>query len=212
MKTKIILLSILVFPLLTSISTFNSAKRPFCGFSLEDGYYYKEKELQYITYRSSIGDKSGIADVVSEIQKSIGIDYDIQVFITKDENNCMATIGRDGVRMIIADHLFLNSVDNASKTKWAAISIIAHEVGHHIAGFNNDSHKAELDADYWSGYVLNKLGSSKSAAIRCIMKFGTENDSDSHPNKYSRSKTIELGWVDASNGRMDYSRCQNCYE
>ncbi|OOV20524.1 hypothetical protein [Flavobacterium sp. LM4] len=185
-------------------------KRPFCGFSLENGYYYQEKELQYITHKSSRGDDTGIADVVYEIQKAAGFDAKIQVYVAKDENNCMATIGRGGVRMIIADHLFLNDVDKSAKTKWAAISIIAHEVGHHIASFGEDSHKAELDADYWSGYVLQKLGSNKSAATKCIMTYGTEEDTDSHPNKYSRAAMIEKGWQDAHNGEVDYNHCKNC--
>lgn len=193
----------------------NHRKRPFCGFSLKGTtgrYYYEEQEQQYITRKAKPGDRSGIPDVVAEIEKELGINAGISVYIATDENNCFATIGRGGERMLIADHMFLNKVNQISGTQWAAISIIAHEVGHHIAGFSRrpTQLESELDADYWSGYALQKLGSGKSAAARCILRFGTEQDSDSHPNKYKRAAAIKMGWDDAEKGSFDPDRCEGC--
>ncbi|HTN17913.1 MAG TPA: hypothetical protein VL092_09550, partial [Chitinophagaceae bacterium] len=158
------------------------------------------------------GDRSGIPDVIEEIKSRIGIDVPIYVYIAKDENNCSATIIENGKRAIIADHLFLNKVDKDAGTKWAAISIIAHEVGHHIAGFSRraTSQEGELDADYWSGYILYKLGAGREASVKCIMFYGTEYDSGSHPNKYARAEAIRTGWNDGSKGDFDKDRCESC--
>ncbi|WP_420154850.1 hypothetical protein [Siphonobacter sp.] len=183
----------------------------FCGFDIYKGYYMLPKQ-QYIASESRIGDDTGISDVIQEILNSLKITVPIKVYIAKDENNCFATIS-NGKRIIVADHLFLHNVNKHSKTNWGAISILAHEVGHHIAGFANDQASklnSELDADYWSGYILHKLGASKDASVKCIMRYGTEHNTSSHPNKYSRAETIKLGWDDALKGSYDIKRCAEC--
>jgi hypothetical protein len=184
----------------------------FCGFNIKKGYYYQGQPQQYITREAQVGDNSGIADVVKEIQTTLGFSTPIRVYIAKDEDNCFASIGEKGIRLIVADQLFLSNVNKVSGTQWAAISILAHEIGHHIAGFTRRSSSldSELDADYWSGYVLQKLGSSKDAAVKCIMHFGTEQNTSSHPNKYLRSNTIRLGWEDGVKGAYDNDRCESC--
>lgn len=146
------------------------------------------------------------------MKKVLGIDVDISVYISKEENNCFAMIGQGGRRMIVADHLFLAEVNRDAGTRWAAISILAHELGHHIAGFGRyaSSRLAELDADYWSGYILQQLGLSEDAAVKCIMRYGTEADTDSHPNKYSRAATIREGWNDGVSGDFEAERCEGC--
>ena len=188
-----------------------NGKTAYCGFSIKEGYH-KSYSRQYITEEAGIGHSSGIPDVIQRIKEVSGFDVAIRVFIAEDEDNCFATIAEGRVRVIIADHRFLNRVNNHSGTDWAAISILAHEVGHHIAGFNrnSDQRQDELDADYWSGYILHKLGSAKSSAVKCILTYGTEYDSNSHPNKYRRSRMIKKGWEDALAGRTDYSKCEKC--
>lgn len=215
MKTKINLVYTLLFfwIAITHVQAQTTEKRrPFCGFSLKNGYYYQGKPQQYITHEGKPGDKSGIPDVVEEILIEVGIGVDIAVYIAAEEDNCFATIGEGGKRMLIADHLFLVRVNKISGTQWAAISIIAHEIGHHIAGFNRQPTQldSELDADYWSGYILQKLGSSEEAAAKCILRFGTEQDTDSHPDKYERAATIRQGWQDAKKGSFDVKRCESC--
>jgi hypothetical protein len=189
------------------------ARRPFCGFSLKNGYYYKNNEVVFVTREARIGDKSGIPDVVESIKKQIGTHVQIAVFIEKvGDSNCFATIGAGGKRLLIVDQFFLDHVNKVTGTDWSAISILAHEIGHHIAGFSRRDSQldAELDADYWSGYFLEKLGASEEESTRCIMTFGTEADTDSHPSKYSRRKAIQQGWTDAKEDRIDSSRCDNC--
>lgn len=215
MKKIIAILPFLVLPaFMVFVVKANTTqkRRAFCGFSLKDGYYYQSKQLEFITRVAKPDDRSGIPQVVEKIEQQIGFKVGITVYISKQEDNCFATIGENGKRILIADHLFLNRVNKVSGTQWAAISIIAHEIGHHIAGFNRHPSQldSELDADYWSGYVLQKLGASEAASIKCIMRYGTDHDTDSHPNKNRRSATIRLGYRDAQNGTFDSKRCESC--
>jgi hypothetical protein len=88
--------------------------------------------------------------------------------------------------------------------------VIAHEVGHHIAGFSTNRHRSELNADYWSGQSLQRLGSTKVAATSAILAVGNEADTPSHPAKSRRAATIGRGWDDAARGTIDYSFCDDC--
>jgi hypothetical protein len=209
---KLVAVSAIVLFSVTALPHPQQKRRPFCGFSLRNGYYYQAEEQQYITREAKKGDKSGIPDVVEKIEAKIGIDVPIAVYIAKDENNCFATILEGGKRVLIADQLFLVEVNKGAGTQWAAISIVAHEIGHHIAGFSRRATQgeSELDADYWSGYALYKLGASENASVKAIMVYGTEKDTDSHPNKYSRSQAIKKGWDDAKRGDYDKDRCESC--
>ena len=186
---------------------------PFCGFNVSNGYYNNGKMTDVSARPAEIGDRSGIPDVVAEIQKKIEIDVNIAIYILKvNTNNCFATIGKGGQKMLIVDNFFLDQVNKETGTEWAAISIIAHEVGHLIAGFKWRTNRLdrELDGDYWSGYILKKLGAGKEEAIKCIMFFGTEEDTKTHPNKYARAEVIKQGWTDAAENKIDESRCNNC--
>lgn len=188
------------------------SQQAFCGFRVDRGYYNLDNAQEYITRRSEVGDSTGLADVVGTIQKTLNFSVPISVYVSENENNCFATIEQNGSRLIVADHHFLNNVNVSSGTRWAAISILAHEVGHHIAGFSrySDKKESELAADYWSGYILQKLGAGRNAAVRCILFFGSETDTFSHPNKYSRAQSIEKGWDDAFNNTMDRTKCEGC--
>jgi len=216
MKKNILLLALIFLTYFEGISQIVRIKskggKSFCGFSIKKGFYYDSKSKNYITKQSTIGDESGLADVVEEIKKALGFDVKINVFIAKDEENCFATIGENGIRLIIADQLFLNKVNRNSKTQWGAISIISHEIGHHIAGFTRRELQidSELDADYWSGFTLQKLGASKEASIKCMMIFGSDQDSETHPNKNRRAAAILQGWNDGLKGDYDTDRCENC--
>ena len=49
-------------------------------------------------------------------------------------------------------------MDNQAKNDWAAISILAHEIGHHLNGHalnkEGSNHRKELQADEFLGFVL----------------------------------------------------------
>jgi len=217
---KTIILAVLLIPILFCSSGKQEERLAFCGFSIKKGGFYGEnitmgyinQMMEYIVKESTVGDETGIADVVESIKKVIGINVPFVTYISKGEDNAFATVVK-GRRILVIDHMFMHTVNKGAGTEWAAISIIAHEIGHHVAGFSRrpTQHEAEFDADYWSGYILQKLGSSEEAATKCIMRYGSEIDTKSHPNKYSRSSAIKKGWQDAKKGYLDKDRCQSYY-
>lgn len=112
-------------------------------------------------------------------------------------NNAYATI-LNGRRYIIYDNRFLNKLNEITGTQWAAVSVIAHEIGHH---YYNDvlTDKAstpqnELQADYFSGYVMAKLGATANEATIAIRMVNPAYASGSHPGAADRVNSIESGW------------------
>jgi len=117
-----------------------------------------------------------------------------------DINNAIATIINDE-RYILYDSKLLDYTNNQTQTFWSSISILAHEIGHHLSGHTlnqlNDNHKAELEADKFSGFTLYKMGASKEQAIKAIETIGSETETKSHPSKSKRIIAIKNGWEDA---------------
>jgi tetratricopeptide (TPR) repeat protein len=141
-----------------------------------------------------------------------------------DISNCVATSYK-GIRYILYDKDFMAAIDKSTKS-WPNLSILAHEIGHHINGHSLDlviyaamdkdapslieSRQMELEADEFSGFVMYKLGASLSEAQEAVQLVST-NDDDSystHPKKDKRLQAIERGYnkskVQGSNNN-DYS-------
>jgi hypothetical protein len=183
-------------------------RRPICRFSLVDGWS-DEAPAEYITRQAGANDRSGVPQVVARIRKELGFRQTFDIFIAEQEDNAFAAVA-NGRKILVVDVGFLEKLNKVARTQWGAIQVIAHEVGHHIAGFSQDSHRSELNADYWSGQSLQRLGSSKQAATAAILAFGTELDTSTHPNKRRRAQTISRGWEDAAQRKIDYSFCDDC--
>lgn len=117
-----------------------------------------------------------------------------------DINNAVATIINDE-RYILYDSKLLDFANNQTQSFWSSISILAHEIGHHLSGHTlnqlKDNHQAELEADKFSGFILYKMGASKEQATKAINTIGSQNDTKSHPSKSKRILAIQNGWQDA---------------
>lgn len=182
--------------------------RPFCRFSLNRGWDDEGPE-EYITRQARKNDPSGIPQVVARIMETLSFKADFDVFIAEREDNAFAAVA-NGRKILVVDVGFLSKINKVARTEWGAIQVIAHEIGHHISGFSADRHRNELNADYWSGQVLKRLGSARDASMKAILAFGTDQDTVTHPNKRTRAATIARGWDDASSGRIDYTFCDDC--
>lgn len=116
-------------------------------------------------------------------------------------NNAYATIIRNQ-RFIVYDNNFLENLDAYAGTKWASISVLAHEMGHHYRNHVIDQQGStppkELEADYFSGYVMAKLGASLNEARAAMEKIATTRASASHPAKADRLTAIAQGWNQGS--------------
>lgn len=112
-------------------------------------------------------------------------------------NNAYATIVR-GQRYIIYDNRFLTALDQYANTRWASISVLAHEIGHHyenhLINGNGSTPANELEADYFSGYALAKIGASVGDATAAIQKISPIQGNSSHPGRAARVDAIQKGW------------------
>lgn len=112
-------------------------------------------------------------------------------------NNAYATIIRNR-RYIVYDNNFLENLDSYARTKWASISVLAHEMGHHyrnhVLDATGSTPPKEIEADYFSGYVMAKLGASLNEAIAAMEQIASPRASSSHPAKADRLAAITRGW------------------
>ena len=98
-------------------------------------------------------------------------------------------------RYILYDADFFKRFNDASLNDWPALSILAHEIGHHLNGhaLNNlgSNHKFELEADEFSGFVLGKMKATLSEAQSAISSLRYTKATTTHPAKADRLARIE---------------------
>ena len=84
---------------------------------------------------------------------------------------------------------------------WAAVSIMAHEIGHHLSGHTivpgGSQPPIELESDKFSGFVLYKMGAPLADAQRAIATLIPEADGETHPGRRKRLAAIANGWTEA---------------
>jgi hypothetical protein len=121
-------------------------------------------------------------------------------FNLKEQNgiqNAYATISGNQ-RWIVYDNNFLEDIDAYAKTKWASISIMAHEMGHHyynhVVNGKGSTVPTEIEADAFSGYMMQKEGATLEQALAAMKAIGTERETATHPAKADRLTAITRGW------------------
>jgi hypothetical protein len=121
-------------------------------------------------------------------------------FNVREQNgirNAYATILQN-TRWIIYDNDFLEDIDAYSATKWASISILAHEMGHHyynhVISSQGSTPPKEIEADAFSGYVMQKLGANVNESLAAMNAIASNQASSSHPAKKDRLAAITRGW------------------
>jgi PAN domain len=132
-----------------------------------------------------------------------GVADRIQVRASAETANAEAQIGEDGQRYIFYNSTFMRELGARSSKYWSLVFVIAHEVGHHIAGhldFAGQNHRVELEADRYAGFILGRMGSSHAEAIAAIGGIGTAAGSETHPPHDQRVQIVSLGWNDGAGG------------
>lgn len=139
-------------------------------------------------------------DIVQEIINVVGLKPRFELRAA-DIDNAVAVV-YNGKRYILYSDRFLSSINNAVHTDWAGVSILAHEIGHHLNGhtlLGGGSNPAdELEADEFSGFVLRKMGASMAEAQAAIDLLSEEENSRTHPGKRYRLAAISKGWKSAN--------------
>lgn len=156
--------------------------------------YYGETKAKVINM-SPAG--ASAEKVVQDIMSVIGLRANFELRASTDIPTAAAVI-KKGSRYILYNPKFMNTIISATGNKWTAVSIMAHEIGHHLNGHTLDNETSkpatELEADEFSGFVLQKMGASLTDAQAAMAAIASIKGSHSHPPKQQRLSAIETGW------------------
>ncbi len=138
--------------------------------------------------------------VVKDIMSVIGLKANFELRAANVPNAAAVILKSE--RYILYNPDFMDKINSASGSKWAAISILAHEIGHHLNGHTLDKvgsrPQTELEADEFSGFVLRKMGASLEDAQSAMALIASMKGSHTHPAKNDRLAYIATGWKSAS--------------
>ena len=139
-------------------------------------------------------------EVIDRILKPIGLTRNFIVQECPKTENCFATV-RKGIRYIIYDNEFMKEIENNTQTNWSAVSIMAHEIGHHLQGHTIEGTgsrpQKELEADKFSGFVMHQLGASLDESQITLKMYQDEEGNGTHPSRAARMAAVEKGWSEA---------------
>jgi hypothetical protein len=157
------------------------------------GYIIPKRPL----FRNNFQSVYEARDIVKSMLDTIKWKENFSIREQNGSNNAFATV-ISGKRWIIYDNIFLESIDEYAATKWASISVLAHEVGHHkynhVLSGKGSTVPTEIEADDFSGYVMARLGATLPQSVAAIQTIATEKASSTHPAKKDRVTAITKGW------------------
>ncbi|MEM1220038.1 MAG: hypothetical protein AAGH79_14050 [Bacteroidota bacterium] len=181
---------------------------PFCGLAQQlmeinpdacCSYYGEDiAENQIYSFSSS----TEAEEIVQRIVDVVGLKPNFEI---KAGNvpNALATI-QNGQRLILYSQNFMLKINNSTGTNWAGISILAHEIAHHLQGHTIEGGgsrpELELEADEWSGFALAKMGATLEEAQKAVETHSSHSGSRTHPPKSARLEAIAVGWAKGNKG------------
>ena len=140
---------------------------------------------------------SQAAGIIREITDAVGLQPRFELRATTQVDNAAAVV-YGGKRYLLYNPRFLAAVNRAGHTDWAGISILAHEMGHHLNGHTlragGSQPEDELEADEFSGFVLRRLGASLAQAQAAMAAVSPTSGSATHPGRAPRLAAISRGW------------------
>lgn len=139
-------------------------------------------------------------EAVYRIVRHSGLQPDFTVLEKNDIPTAIAYIkGKE--RVIAYNPAFMARVMDSTCTNWSAISILAHELAHHLLGHTLDPGSVhpgdELACDRYSGFILHAMGATLAEALAAMDVAGNPHGTADHPPKHSRLAAIEQGWNEA---------------
>lgn len=166
---------------------------------VRDGYcsYSGGESSNEDIYTFSSDDEAN--DAVERILRYTGLKKNFLIKAA-NVNNAEASI-KGNTRYIVYNQEFMLRVKKVTNTDWSAISIMAHEIGHHLQGHTllsgGSRPNIELEADKYSGFILQKMGATLEQAKVAMASIASEQGSDTHPGKQARFAAITNGWIEA---------------
>ena len=148
--------------------------------------------VKHADYTTVTEAKTMIEDIIAVI--GLKPNFEVQA---GDVDNAAAVI-YEGKRYILYNPDFINRLNTAAGNKWASISILAHEIGHHLNGHTLDNIGSrpdkELEADEFSGFVMRRMGATLADAQAAMKIAADYKPSLTHPGQADRLTAIATGW------------------
>ena len=191
---------------------------PFLTFTQSGSYYGNPSDAAElcgirVQASNSFNSNQEAQKALDKIIAVTGISKRFALYQCNGINNCEAITFR-GIRYIFYDQNFMKSI-TATAGSWTNLSILAHEVGHHVNAHSLDwlalasgeiqgitleqKRQQEIEADEFSGFVLAKLGATLIQAQAAI-KLASDDEDDTystHPSRSKRLSAIERGYNQA---------------
>jgi len=138
--------------------------------------------------------------VVGEICEAIALPQNFKVYSVNNPTVNAYADYVDGERLIVYDESFMKRVANKQSRDWSGLTIMAHEIGHHLSGHTLDGLGSrpprELEADHFAGYVVRVLGGNLARTVK-IFEDLSEEGSSTHPPRSERTAAVTVGWKKA---------------
>lgn len=186
-----------------------------CGITLLMGILTNAQGFQNVVVESvddlCFGSQSQNADaeaesIVDEMMGQMGLNRNFKMRKCENIKNALAHIQEDDNKnltpYILYDPEWLSQMSKNSKTDWASIGVLAHEVGHfllyHSLNRRGSNPRWELSADRFAGMTLARMGSTLEEA-QSMFQNVSEKASLTHPGKADRLEAIKIGWMKFNN-------------
>ena len=139
-------------------------------------------------------------EMLTEILATLGLQQNFELKEAKVANIEASISHRK--RYILYNPEYIKWINGVTKDKWAAMALLAHEIGHHLNGHtirrSGSKPALELEADEFAGFVLKKMGASLSEAQQVMKYIAKSKGSKTHPGRLLRMSAIKKGWNRAS--------------
>jgi len=162
---------------------------------------FEGNEMDPTVYGFDSDDEAEAA--VREVTRYTGLRPNFVIRAANVPNAAAVIDANTGERLILYNQAFMRSVVERTASDWSQVSILAHELGHHLQGHTllagGSRPPIELEADQFSGFVLQRMGATLDDALNAMRTIASEEGSDTHPPRSARLAAITNGYIDSEN-------------
>lgn len=166
------------------------------------GLFSSSKTIKSITSENyNFSSNLEAIKIIDRIVSNVGLARNFEIFESSEVDN-EAAIVYDEKRYVLYNNDFMELANEITNNSWTSISILAHEIAHHLQGHtlskNGNRPSIELEADAFSGFVLAKMGASLQDAQSAVLNLVSEQESTTHSKRSERLKAIATGFKDGA--------------
>lgn len=179
------------------------------------GFYDKDEDTEICRLASSFMSDEEVIDLINRMVSELGLENRFNMISCGTIENCQAVV-YDSKPYILYNKDFLNrvkslnfsetSLKKTDKENWEALTVLAHELGHHYNFHMTSPHPDktnrdfELEADEFAGRMMAKLGASLEQAQSVFNSSSIPDEGTlNHPPRNQRLTAIKKGWKQVVN-------------